>query len=244
MMKWFYVLIILLVPNGLSKVAAEAPVEYMQALAKARYHKFSAQSLGRDFHIYVSVPSGYEASSKKLPVLYLLDGGYTFPMLVGYYNYLKFENIVPEMIIVGISYGNDESGVGNFRSTDYTAPAASRGYYGGASVFQEFLSSELMPFLEGRYRIDKTKRIIFGQSLGGQFVLYTAQTRPNLFWGHISSNPALHRNLEFFMARPLKLLLQNLFFMYLLVKMTRKDLPSLLVSGLKIGFRRKTSRGF
>ena len=39
-----------------------------------------------------------------------------------------------------------------------------------------------------------------GQSLGGQFVLYTAQTRPDLFWGHIASNPALHRNLDFFLT--------------------------------------------
>lgn len=28
---------------------------------------------------------------------------------------------------------------------------------------------------------------------------YTAQTKPSLFWGHIASNPALHRNLEFFL---------------------------------------------
>jgi predicted alpha/beta superfamily hydrolase len=36
------------------------------------------------------------------------------------------------------------------------------------------------------------------QGLGGQFVLYTALTRPDLFWGHIASNPALHRNLPFY----------------------------------------------
>ncbi len=37
------------------------------------------------------------------------------------------------------------------------------------------------------------------KSLGGQFVLYSAFTDPNLFWGRISSNPALHRNLNYFL---------------------------------------------
>lgn len=47
--------------------------------------------------------------------------------------------------------------------------------------------------------------MIFGQSLGGQFVLFTALTDPLLFCGHIASNPALHRNLEFFLRRDAEL---------------------------------------
>jgi predicted alpha/beta superfamily hydrolase len=43
--------------------------------------------------------------------------------------------------------------------------------------------------------------VVFGQSIGGQFVLYTALTRSALFWGHIASNLALHRNLPFFLER-------------------------------------------
>lgn len=52
------------------------------------------------------------------------------------------------------------------------------------------------------FRSQPHRRVIFGQSLAGQFVLYTALTEPNLFWGHIASNPALHRNLEFFLQKP------------------------------------------
>lgn len=33
-------------------------------------------------------------------------------------------------------------------------------------------------------------------------MLFTALTDPVLFWGHIASNPALHRNLPFFLATP------------------------------------------
>jgi predicted alpha/beta superfamily hydrolase len=42
---------------------------------------------------------------------------------------------------------------------------------------------------------------VFGQSLGGQFVIDTAFRDPDLFYGLIASNPALHRNLAHF-TRP------------------------------------------
>ena len=99
-----------------------------------------------------------------------------------------------------ISYGSDTFETGNFRSTDYTAPSDEREWWGGASKFQKMLVQELFPLLESSYPARADRRIIFGQSLGGQFVLYNALTRPGLFWGHIASNPALHRNLDFFLS--------------------------------------------
>jgi predicted alpha/beta superfamily hydrolase len=104
------------------------------------------------------------------------------------------------MILVAISYGTSDSENGNERGHDYTAPSDELEHYGGAHDFQIFLDDELIPFVEASYRSRIDRRILFGQSLGGQFVLYTAQTRPTLFWGHIASNPALHRNLELFLT--------------------------------------------
>ena len=119
-------------------------------------------------------------------------------MLAPYYFLLKFDEPMPEAIIVGISYGANSRAEGNYRGTDYTAPSPERETYGGASAYQNFLADELLPLIERKYRVDKTRRILFGQSIAGQFVLYSAMTRPDLFWGRIASNPALHRNLEFF----------------------------------------------
>jgi predicted alpha/beta superfamily hydrolase len=85
------------------------------------------------------------------------------------------------------------------RVTDFTAPAPDRAHYGGAPIFQNYLKEELLPLIEETYRSDASKRILFGQSQGGQFVLHTAMTDPDLFWGRIASNPALHRNLPFYM---------------------------------------------
>lgn len=176
-----------------------ADTGFLQGLGDVRYHLSQSKVIGRDFHIFVMLPDGYEESAKGYPTIYLLDGGNLFPMLTPYYRYLNFGGEIPDAIIVGISYGNDDFETGNFRSTDYTAPSKERDYWGGAETFQSYLSDELMPLVESRYRSDANRRVIFGQSIGGQFAIYTALTRPLMFWGHIASNPAMHRNLPFFL---------------------------------------------
>ena len=103
------------------------------------------------------------------------------------------------MIVVGIYYGSDRFAEGNYRASDFTAAAEDRDYWGKAPVFQAVMANELMPMIEMQYPSAPSKRILLGQSLAGQFVLYSALTRPELFWGHIASNPALHRNLDFFL---------------------------------------------
>jgi hypothetical protein len=193
----FTTLLLLSNPSIASDIDA---LMHMQAIAGARNHDIQSEKTGYDYHILVRLPGNYdESESRRYPVIYLLDGGTTFPMLAAYYKYLRFEEAVPEMIVVGISYGSDDYRQGNHRSTDYTAPTDQREYWGGAASFQKALEQEILPLVEGTYRADVEKRIIFGQSIGGQFVLYTALTRPDLFWGHIASNPALHRNLDFFL---------------------------------------------
>jgi predicted alpha/beta superfamily hydrolase len=186
----------------LSSVAlvAEGPFDgAMQGLGDVRYHLLSSEMVGRGFHIFVRLPEGYsDDEDASFPTVYLLDGGITFPLLSGHYRYLTFAEEVPAAILVGIGYGTDDWTRGNLRSTDFTAPSAEREHYGGASRFQEVLRTELFPLIEKTYRSDPDRRVVFGQSLGGQFVIHAAMTAPGLFWGHIASNPALHRNLPFF----------------------------------------------
>ena len=183
-----------------SATAAELDTQYLQGLGGSHYMQVESEVVGRDFHVYVMLPDSYEENpDQTYPTIYVLDGGNLFPLLVTYYGYLNFGQEVPDAIIVGISYGADTFSGGNYLSTDYTAPSEEREYWGGAGNYQTFLSDELMPLVEKNFRSQPDRRIIFGQSLAGQFVLYTALTEPNLFWGHIASNPALHRNLPFFL---------------------------------------------
>ncbi|MGI9270700.1 MAG: alpha/beta hydrolase [Woeseiaceae bacterium] len=175
-------------------------IKGLQGLDETHYHRVDSDILQRGFDILVGLPAGYDPnSSTTYPTIYLLDGGVLFPLLRGYYNYLRNSEEAPEAILVGISYGSRDFATGNHRGHDYTAPSDEREHYGGAENFQIFLKDELLPFIESEYQSDGDQRVIFGQSLGGQFVLFTAQTKPNLFAGHIASNPALHRNLPLFL---------------------------------------------
>ena len=179
---------------------ADIDSRYLQGLGDSHYQTFESKIVGRSYHIFTMLPDGYDANDDKTyPTIYLLDGGALFPLLVAYYRYLNFADEMPESIIVGISYGSATFEGGNYRSADYTAKSDEREFWGGAEIFQSFLADELMPHIEKTYRSRTDRRIIFGQSIGGQFVLYTALTKPDLYWGHIASNPALHRNLPFFL---------------------------------------------
>ncbi|NNE67191.1 MAG: alpha/beta hydrolase [Pyrinomonadaceae bacterium] len=178
---------------------AQAPdISKLQGLGETKYHEVKYEPLDQTYHIFVRLPEEYTAS-KKYPTVYLLDGGAMFPMLGSYYRYLNFGEEAPEMIVVGVSYGSNDWGGQNQRSRDFTAPAKSSEAYGGAAKFSAFFKTTLFPLIEKEYASDSDKRIVFGQSLGGQYSLYAAQVETGLFWGHIASNPALHRNLKFFL---------------------------------------------
>ena len=192
--------ILIIAISTLATIANALETEYLRGLGDTHYHHVESAIVGRDYHVFVMLPDGYDRAAKKqYPTIYLLDGGALFPILVGYYRYLLLGGEIPEAIIVGISYGTADFEQGNFRGTDYTAPSEERAYYGGAENFQRFLKNELMPLVEETYRSRSDRRIVFGQSIGGQFVIYSAQTDPTLFWGYIASNPALHRNLDYFL---------------------------------------------
>jgi len=176
-------------------------VSKLQGLGDTRFHVFESETLGHPLYLYVRLPEREPGENiGLLPTVYLLDGGITFPLLAGYYHYLRLGDEIPESILVGISYGSDTFEGGNYRSSDYTAPAPDRDWWGKAPVFQSVLKNELIPMIEELYPSDPARRILFGQSLGGQFVLYTALTEPRLFDGLVASNPALHRNLDFFLS--------------------------------------------
>ena len=186
-------------PAAADSPAATVPIEHLQGLGTLEYTELASERLGRSLHVFVRLPDGYETVDEALPAVYVLDGGGLLPLLAGQYHYLSLGDELPPLILVGISYGATTFREGNMRQTDFTAPAPDRDFWGGAGTFQAVLREELLPLVERRYRADPQRRILFGQSLGGQFVLFSAVTEPALFRGCIASNPALHRNLDFFL---------------------------------------------
>jgi predicted alpha/beta superfamily hydrolase len=161
------------------------PLDHLPAL-KGDYFPLASKATGTTYHIYVRLPLDYaEQPAKRYPIVYLLDGDSAFPMLAPQHLFMTIDDKTPEAILVGVAYGG--FGPVNRRERDFGE---------GAPAFQRFLSEELRPEVERRVRGDTARRIIVGQSFGGTFVLWSAPTRPDLFWGHVASNPSFRHHQE------------------------------------------------
>ncbi len=152
------------------------------------YFVLSSKEVGRKYYIYVRLPVNYEDNpNHRYPVVYLLDGDSTFPMLAPMHLFMHYDDQMPEAVLVGIAYGGFTPTF-NKRHIDFRMTLED-GKPGGASQFLKMLENELVPRIDASYRTDPARRIIVGQSLGGSAVLQAAWLKPGLFWGHIASNP-------------------------------------------------------
>ncbi len=182
--------------------APVTPLNHLPALAGG-YFPLQSRAAGHPYHIYVRVPEGYAAEPRRrYPIVYVLDGDSLFSMIAPAHLFLTIDDKLPEAIIVGIAYGSFAKPV-NRRHIDFMPPAPGVAPADTGTVqFQRFLESELIPEVERRYRADPARRILFGQSRGGAMVLYSAFTKPDLFWAHVASNPSWEPGRELIYGPP------------------------------------------
>jgi predicted alpha/beta superfamily hydrolase len=148
-----------------------------------------SKSTGKAHELVVVLPASYASNpGKTYPVLYYLDAYWDTPLLTATYGNLIYDNVTPEFIMVGLSY---PSGF-NYdveRRKDYTITATGPDS-GKADAFLNFITREVAPLVESRFRGEKTGRIISGSSLGGLFAIAAAYKAPGFFSGHIAISPA------------------------------------------------------
>ena len=147
---------------------------------------------GQEYELQILLPGGYETSNKKYPVIYLMDSQWDFPLLKCLYGEHYFDGFVPELIVVGVTWGGINPNPDSLRARDYTPTKEARlPQSGGADKFLSFMKSELFPFIEKNYKADNNNRTLMGCSLGGLFTLYTLFTQPELFTGYAAASPAV-----------------------------------------------------
>ncbi len=145
----------------------------------------------QEYVLQISMPAGYDKTTRKYPVVYLMDSQWDFPLLTALYGQQYFDGFIPELIIVGITWGGEHPNPDSLRARDYTPTPESRlPQSGGASQFLLVMKNEIFPFVESHYRADATDRTLAGCSLGGLFTLYTLFTHPDFFNRYIAASPA------------------------------------------------------
>jgi len=147
---------------------------------------------GQEYELQILLPGGHKTSNKKFPVIYLMDSQWDFPLLKCLYGEHYYDGFIPELIVVGVTWGGNNPNHDSLRARDYTPTKEARSpQSGGADNFLSFMKNELFPFIEKNYKADNNNRTLMGCSLGGLFTLYTLFTQPELFTGYAAASPAV-----------------------------------------------------
>ncbi len=142
-----------------------------------------APQLGRQKHIWVYLPFGYDNSQeKKYPVIYMHDGQHVFDHAQSpkreWHVEEKLNDLHSEAIIVGIEHG------GSTHRIDEMTPYKNEKYGGGhADDYLDFILNTLKPYIDSNYRTlpDKENTTIFGASVGGLISFYALLKFPDVF---------------------------------------------------------------
>ncbi len=168
----------------------------------------------RQYSVYL--PDDYaQKPDQHFPVLYLLDGEKFLLEVAGITQALRagLNPAIPSLIIVAV-HNTD-------RMRDYTpshtmalpngAPAGA-GYVktGGGPRFMQYLTRELRPLIDGRYRT-ASPALLVGHSLGGLLTLDAVAKDEGQFQGYLSIDASLwfdyphnYQRIERALTRPLK----------------------------------------
>ncbi|MBN1373415.1 MAG: alpha/beta hydrolase [Anaerolineaceae bacterium] len=194
---WYVIIALLVAVLGGCAEKPQAEVEGSGypplSLPDTEVRSFKSTITGREYDLYIRFPSSYERyTEQRYPVLYSLDGQWDFKMLDSIYGGLNYDQYVPEMIIVGITYSGEDADYEALRAMDYTPvqDLTIRGS-GGARRFQRCLKEEIIPLIEREYRADPEQRVLMGHSYGGTFTLYSLFSEPELFFGYVAASPAV-----------------------------------------------------
>ena len=134
--------------------------------------------------IRIYLPSDYESSTERYPVLYMHDGQNLFDVLTSYSGEWEVDETMQQLeksgklklIIVGIDNSED-------RNSEYT-PYVNDQYGGGKGAkYADFVVNELKPFIDKSYRTksDRVNTGIMGSSLGGVISMYIGTEYSNTF---------------------------------------------------------------
>ncbi|MFN8670306.1 MAG: alpha/beta hydrolase-fold protein [Gemmatimonadaceae bacterium] len=187
---------------GTTPVGAQQPATPQDgaALRLGIVDSIQSSALGEWRKYFIYVPPSYGTPTRfvrRYPVMYLLDGEVYFQSATAMVQLLSTgENgawVLPEMIVVAIHSTN--------RRRDFTPTRITKDPYGrdlppgwevtgGNGRFLDFMSKELIPFIDRHYNT-APYRLYVGHSLGGLAVLNAFYTAPDIFNAYVAIDPTL-----------------------------------------------------
>lgn len=189
--------------TGTGADSAEPAPAY--ALPNTHVHAVPDARAGRAYEVWVDLPPSYVENDRPYPVVFTTDADVGFPLIRSLRRRIgaKGQNI-EDFVLVGLSFAVGEESMPSKRR-DYTPtdpfarpspPANTRAYrrgdtYGQAAAYRDYIERDVFPLIASRYRVDMTRSVYVGHSLGGLFGSYVLLTRPEMFRHYVLGSPSL-----------------------------------------------------
>jgi predicted alpha/beta superfamily hydrolase len=181
----------LFIANLSAQNSADIPPEV--SISGTQQLNINSSIANKDYTLYVNLPSDYGDTTKVFPVVYLLDAQWDFTLMQSIFGQQYFDGFIPQMVVVGITWGGSNPNCDSLRRVDFTPTSTEDVPFGGhASKFLQFIKKELIPFIESKYRVKNSDRTLVGTSLGGIFSLYAMMNETSLFKNYVLTSPALN----------------------------------------------------
>ena len=172
------ILSILLLLITLQLIGQFEPITKMPEAGMDTLH---SDIMNEDYYLHVTLPPMYNYQNKDYPVLYYLDAyssaGAVNDMAIGAMAVKEIEDV----IMVGISYKVSPMFFQQKRIRDYIPPIEIDDEKHRGDDFIQFMKTELIPFVDERYRTDSRTRGLVGCSYGGLITAWTLKSEPGLF---------------------------------------------------------------
>ncbi|GAA0890669.1 hypothetical protein GCM10009122_03480 [Fulvivirga kasyanovii] len=145
------------------------------SLTAGEQYTLNSEILNTERNLFVYLPPDYGTNENKhYPTLYIMDGHWYFFAGVAIQKTLRGEELLPEMIIVGV---------------DMPRPERDSIFSNQWDDFQQFIKQEVVPFVDSNFRT-QDERLLFGWESCGALVCQLLLDRDQMFDAAIASNGA------------------------------------------------------
>jgi len=173
-------------------------------------HSIKSGFNDKTYQLWISLPKKYsEKDTLRYPVLYVLDGKFSFNSMTSIRDLLDLGKEIKDIIIVSIDFSGttDEDWFAS-RYNDFTPSSILQAdtlwskilripegklKSGAAESFLNTLEKDLIPYINYNYKTTED-RGLFGHSLGGLFAGYCLLKKPGLFKRYGINSPSFWWN--------------------------------------------------
>ncbi|MGV8815087.1 MAG: alpha/beta hydrolase [Gelidibacter sp.] len=173
--------------------------------AQTIYEQFESRKLNSTRELKIRLPKDYDADSNlKYPVILVFDADYLFEPVVGQVAFQTYFDKMPEAIVVGVIQGKDR-----FYDSYHDEISGVPIEFGAR--FYEFISTELIPHIDRKYKTSKFK-VAVGHDLMANFMNSFLLKDDPLFKAYVNLSPDFIGKMDDNIAQRLKWLKEDVFY--------------------------------